>query len=206
VSAITLVCAVAFAAMLTTTVAIQTRRVSWAKRLKRYDICGYFPIWTLFAPVPKMEDTRILWREQLLDGTIGPWHEMVAPQGGILRALWHPTKRSRRAVETCASIAVHRAARNRRSVLPMLDLPYLMIVQHMTGCQDSVLGVARQFAVLDTQGADIEDRAFRLMFVSHWHQMPASGTDLRVPITDLPEMRVPAEQLTQRAVPTARSA
>ena len=188
-SAITLVCAVVFAAMLTTTVAIQTRRVTWAKRLKRYDICGYFPIWTLFAPAPKMADIRILWREQLLDGTIGPWHEMVPPQGGILRALWHPTKRSRRAVETCASIAVHRAACHRRSVLPMLDLPYLMIIQHMTGCQDSVLGVARQFAVLDTQGADTEDRAFRLMFVSHWHQLSASSADLRVPITDLPEMR-----------------
>ncbi|HTD58197.1 MAG TPA: hypothetical protein VK672_04825, partial [Solirubrobacteraceae bacterium] len=198
VSAWTISLGALFGAMLVVTATAQFRRFRWAQWLKGHDACAYIPAWTFFAPNPGVNDTRVLWREQLLDGTIGPWHEMVGPQGGLLRAVWNPTKRARKAVTDCGPMAVRMIARNQRSALPIMGLPYLMIVQHMAGRHGSPLGLARQFTVVNTQGADTEDDGlFQLLFVSQWHRQPgvAQDTPLRAPL--LPEVPDLAERVAQ---------
>jgi hypothetical protein len=143
----------------------------------------------------------VLWREQLIDGTIGPWHEMVGPQGGLLRAVWNPTKRARKAVTDCGPMAVRMIARNQRSVLPIIGLPYLMIAQHMAGLNGSPLGLARQFTVVSTQGADTdEDADFQLLFVSQWHRQPGVARDAPLDAPVLPEIPDLAELVEQRKV------
>jgi hypothetical protein len=188
VSAWTVVCAVLFGAVLVVTAATQLRRFAWAGWLKRHDACAYIPAWTFFAPNPGVNDTRVLWREQLVDGTVGPWHEMVPPQGGLLRAVWNPTKRARKAVTDCGPMAVRMISRNRRSALPMVSLPYLMIVQHMASLHGSPVGLARQFTVVNTQGADTDDGSFKLLFISHWHRQPGVSEDIPLVAPQLPEL------------------
>jgi hypothetical protein len=179
--------AVGFAAMLVVTAATQFRRFRWAQWLKTHDACAYIPAWTFFAPNPGVNDTRILWREQLLGGVVGPWHEMVPPRSGLRRAVWNPSKRARKGVTDCGSLIVRTIARDEGSRLPMVDLPYLMIVQHMAGLAGSPLGLARQFTVVDTQGADEDDGSFRVRFVSHWHRQPGVDAGAPLPHAALPE-------------------
>jgi hypothetical protein len=199
VSAWTIASALVFGALLVVTAAAQPRSVKWAQWLKRRDACAYIPAWTFFAPNPGVNDTRVLWREQLIDGSVGPWHEMVGPQGGLLRAVWNPTKRARKAVTDCGPMAVRMIARNKRSVLPIIGLPYLMIVQHMANLHGSPLGLARQFTVVNTQGADTDPEArFQILFVSQWHRQPgiARDTALRAPL--LPEVPDLDERVKQQ--------
>jgi hypothetical protein len=190
--------AVVFAAMLVVTVVAQFRRFRWAEWLKAHDACACIPMWTFFAPHPGVNDTRVLWREQLVGGAVGPWHEMVPPQGGLLRAVWNPSKRARKAVTDCGSIVVRAVARDKDSQLPLLSLPYLMIVQHMAGLAGSPLGLARQFTVIDTQGADEDDGSFRLRFISHWHRQPGVDAEVTLPHTALPEVSDLAQDLAGR--------
>jgi hypothetical protein len=158
------------AAMLAVTAATQLHGVRWARWLKAHDACAYIPAWTFFAPNPGVWDTRVLWREQLLGGAVGPWHELVPPSRGLRRAVWNPGKRARKGVNDCAAIIVREVARDESSALPMLSLPYLMIVAHMAGRRGSPLGQARQFTVVHTQGEDAGEGFFRVRFVSHWHR------------------------------------
>ncbi len=194
-SAWTVVFGVFFGAMLVVTAASQLRRFGWAQWLKRHDACAYIPAWTFFAPNPGVNDTRVLWREQLLGGTVGPWHEMVPPQSGLLRAVWNPTKRARKAVTDCGPMVVRMISNNKVSALPMVGLPYLMIVQHMASLGGSTIGLARQFTVVSTQGADTEDGPFELLFISHWHRQPGIGEDVPLVAPPLPERPDLADQL-----------
>jgi hypothetical protein len=172
VSAPTVLCLTLFGAMLVVTVAAQPRRFGWVRSLKERDACAWIPIWTFFAPNPGVNDTRVLWREQLVGGEAGPWHEMAPMRRSPIRAVWNPTNRARKAVTDCAPMILQLASRDRHSLLPMLSLPYLMIVQHMAGLPGSPLGQARQFAVVNTQGEDTEDSPFQLLMISHWHRLP----------------------------------
>jgi hypothetical protein len=187
-SAWTIVCAVVFGAFILVTAATQLRRFRWAQWLKSHDACAYIPAWMFFAPNPGVNDTRVLWREQLVDGTVGPWHEMVSPRGGLLRAVWNPTKRARKGLTDCGPMALRMIARKKESALPIIGLPYLMIAQHMTGLRGSPLGLARQFTVVNTQGRDTDDGLFELLFISHWHRQPGISAEVPLAAAPLPEL------------------
>jgi hypothetical protein len=161
-------------------------QASW---LKNHDACAYIPTWTFFAPNPGVNDTRVLWREQLVDGSVSHWHEVVPPNGRLSRAIWNPSKRARKAVTDCGPMVVRLVARNKGSKLPLLSLPYLMLVQYISALPGSPLGVARQFTVINTQGADESgDGHFQLLFVSHWHRRPGVQREVPLLARDLPEL------------------
>jgi hypothetical protein len=183
--------ALGFGGMLVVTAAVQPRSWRWHRRVEAHDPCGYVPAWTFFAPHPGVKDARLLWREQLVDGSIGPWHELAPPYGGLLRAVWSPAKRARKAVWDCG-YKVARAGVGDPGGLDMLTLPYLMIVQYVTGLPASPLGAARQFVVVDTQGADNQDGPFELRFASAWHRLPGATPASRVEPSQLTELAQPA--------------
>jgi hypothetical protein len=185
--------AVVFGALLVVTAATQPRRWRWATWLKHQDACAVIPTWTFFAPNPGVMDTRVLWREQLADGTVSPWHEVVPPHGGPLRAIWNPAKRARKAVTDCGPMVVRLVGRNRESPLPLLSLPYLMLVQYIAGRPGSPLSVARQFTVVNTQGGDEEDGVFRLLFLSRWHRQPEVAEDTPLLAPEIPELPDPEQ-------------
>jgi hypothetical protein len=168
------VAAVGFGALLVVTAAIQPTRWRWRMLVKDRDPCSYVPTWTFFAPDPGVTDARLLWRERLDDGTVGPWHEAVAPTTGIQRALWNPTKRARKVAADCRRM-IERGREGSDGELLVLSLPYLMILQHVVGICRSPLGVARQFAIVSTQGADDVDGLFDVVYVSSWHELPGAS-------------------------------
>jgi hypothetical protein len=159
-----------FGTLLVLSIAIQPH-TSLRSRVKAWDPCYYLPTWTFFAPDPGVTDARLLWRERLVDGTVGPWHEAVPPATGLWRAVWNPTKRSRKVVFDWGR-GLERRADPPDSEMFVLSHSYLMILQHLTGLSASPLGVARQFAVIKTQGADDAEGHFELVFVSLWHALP----------------------------------
>ncbi len=129
-----------FGTLLVLTAAIQPfTRVR--ARVKAIDPCYLLPTWTFFAPDPGVTDARLLWRERLVDGTVGPWHEAVPPCTGLLRAVWNPTKRSRKVVFDWGR-GLERRADPPDSEMFVLSLSYLMILQHLTSLSVSPLGVS----------------------------------------------------------------
>jgi hypothetical protein len=100
-------------------------------------------------------------------------------------------------------MVVRMISNNRSSALPMVGLPYLMIVQHMAGLRGSPIGLARQFTVVSTQGADTEDGMFKLLFISHWHRQPGVGEDIPLAAPPLPERPDLATQVEAAEVEVA---
>jgi hypothetical protein len=130
---------------------------------------------------------RVLWRERLVDGTVGPWHEALAPRGGVLRAIWNPTKRLRKVVFDCKR-KLERAGENRDDELFILSVQYLMLLRHVVDLPASALGAARQLALVKTQGADDdEDGLFELLFVGPWHALPGVDSEQGLDTSRLPE-------------------
>jgi hypothetical protein len=152
-----------FGGLLVVTAVVQPRRWSVWRWVRARDRFALVPWWTFFAPTPGVTDVRLLWREELVDGTVGPWHEAILPRSGFRRAVWNPTKRARKAVYDCGR-SVSRTARGGDTALDLLSLPYLMILQRVLGLPASPLGRARQFAVVETQGAS---ERFDLRFAEH---------------------------------------
>jgi hypothetical protein len=177
--------ALAFGGMLAVTAAIQPGRWGVRDRVKAWDPFSYIPTWTFFAPDPGVTDARLLWREQLVDGTVGPWHEAEPPPGGARRAVWNPRKRARKAISGC-SLRLARAGCSADDDLAVLDLAYLMLAQHVVALPASPLSAARQFALVRTRDADDEDGLFELEFVSRWHPLTRGAPDLGPDVSKSP--------------------
>jgi hypothetical protein len=188
----TVAAAVGFGGLLAITAAVQLPSSKFKQWVKTRDPCYYIPTWTFFAPNPGVTDVRLLWREQLVDGVVGPWHEVEAPRQGLLRGLWNPTKRARKVVYDCRRRL--QAARERdQDELFMLSVSYLLILQHVVRLPGSPLSASRQFVLLETQGADDEDGLLKLLFVSPWHDLRGAGRGLE------PRSREPVEAVGRAA-------
>ena len=171
------VAAVVFGATLLLTAAAQrlwrTRPLQW---LKTRDAFALIPSWTFFAPNPGVEDTRILWRERFFDGSTSPWHELAAPRGGLVRAVWNPEKRARKAITDTGPALARRIGKQPKNKLILLSIPYLMLLSYVTSQPRSPLGEARQFMVVRTKGADQDEESEpRVILVSHWHAIDESS-------------------------------
>jgi hypothetical protein len=183
--------ALGFGGMLAITAAIQPGRWGLRERVLARDPFCYVPTWTFFAPDPGVADARLLWRERLVDGTVGPWQEALPPPRGAWRAVWNPRKRARKAVLGCSS-RMAAAGRSADDESVLLDLAYLMIVQYVVALPASPLSAARQFALVRTRGADDEDGLFELQFASRWHRLPPASSDLGPDMVGTPEPVEPA--------------
>jgi hypothetical protein len=158
-------------AYLIVTALAQRPRFPWVRWLKGRDTFALIPIWTFFAPNPGTTDTRLLWRERLFDGTISPWHEVDPPTWGMLRAVWNPSKRIRKAITDASSILARRAAAEPKNKLLLISIPFLMILRYVCSFPASPLVVARQFVLCQTSGADGEGTEPKLVLVSNWHAL-----------------------------------
>jgi hypothetical protein len=166
----TIASAVTFSVLLVLTAATQSRRFRWTGWIKRYDVCAYLPRWTFFAPIPYTGDIRLLWREQLSDGTVSTWSEFIPPSSTFARAVWHRHWRVRKGVIDCAPVIVREMAGDRKSPLSMLGLRYLMVVQLVAGLPGSALSIARQFTVVNVDRSDDDEGAVQVLCVSNWHR------------------------------------
>ncbi len=179
-------------AYLVVTALAQRPKFAWVRWLKARDPFALIPMWTFFAPNPGTTDTRLLWRERLFDGSISPWHEVDPPIGGVLRAVWNPRKRIRKAITDACSILARRAAAEPKNKLLLISIPFLMILRYICSFPASRLAVARQFVLCQTSGADEEGTVPKLVLVSNWHVLK--------PIQEmhLDRKKGPTEELVER--------
>lgn len=71
-----------------------------AMLLRRFDLFGMLPAWTLFAPRPSVSDYHVLWRAISSTGEpIGRWTELrMARRNLWLGGLWNPKRRDYKAL------------------------------------------------------------------------------------------------------------
>jgi hypothetical protein len=139
--------------------------------IKAHDAFALVPMWTFFAPNPGTRDLRLLWRDRLVDGTLAPWHEVLPPDTGLGRALWHPWKRQRKAVFDAGQLVSLIAAQNGNDPLLLVTFPFVMLLAAVCALPASPLSRARQFVILDTTGRDDGPQEPRLLLASHWHDL-----------------------------------
>lgn len=181
--------------MLVLTVLCQRPRWSWLRALKYRDVAALLPAWTFFAPNPGTTDTRLLWRETRIDGTVSVWHEILPPRGGLLRAVWNPHKRESKIITDAGPMVLRMLAANPQNRMTVISLPYLLLLQRVSVESVTSMSVARQFIVVQTKGTDADDESFRPLVLSRWHALdpvPEPNPDTRsAPPTTTVDAEVP---------------
>lgn len=141
----------------------------WSRRLSRMDLFGLLPRWTFFAPNPATRDLHLVVRDKLKSGVLTGWREIqFSEPRNVLEALWHPSKRPRKAVGDAAH-SLKAIAREREMWLPG-SLPYLMILNCcLNGAPTTKNVIARQFAIVETTGR--KDRILWILYSSQFHPL-----------------------------------
>jgi hypothetical protein len=186
--------------LLLVTALAQTRAVRWVSRLKRADPIALIPSWTFFAPNPGVSDTRIVSRDQYVDGMLSPWCEVEPPSGAWFRPVWQPNKRVRKGMVDCASMTLRHIARTPGSPISRVSLPYLLLSHHVVSQPRPPMSVARQFAIIASRESSPADPDyFRLQLASHWMRLPGVPESVTLPVSGLPEAETPEDLTSPKA-------
>ncbi len=160
-----------FGVWLVLTVLNQFRKPDLLRVLRPFDPFALIPSWTFFAPNPAVNDVNLLVRDELGGGVKSPWREVDQLHPNPWRALWHPEKRTRKAVYDL-SVSVGELVRD-TTIDPELysyDLAYLLLLNHTSSQPRSALTTRRQFMVVRSRGY-ADDRAPAVVFVSWFHRL-----------------------------------
>lgn len=148
----------------------QVGRGPWLGALRYYDVCGVVPSWSFFAPRPGTSDLNLLYRDRLVDGQLTPWREIALGYPGSARWAWNPHKRRRKCVvDLCQSL--QGVAQQTKSVeRVLLQLPYIALLNYVSGMPRNGLHAATQFMVVRTFGPDASAEP-DILFVSSFHAL-----------------------------------
>ncbi|HAA13649.1 MAG TPA: hypothetical protein DCE41_18925 [Cytophagales bacterium] len=145
---------------------------SWTQRLKIYDYSSLISNWRFFAPRPIFFDYKMVYRDQLGDGTILPWQEVQMPKGKLNRVvLWHPEKRWRKAFfNIMRGMSLQRHLFKDLPAALQLTSNYLYLLNIAMGCPHAQGTQKLQFAVLISYGY-ITERPPKLIMHSKFHEL-----------------------------------
>jgi hypothetical protein len=160
--------------LLVLTVLCQRPRWKWLRKLKYRDVAALIPAWTFFAPNPGTTDTRVLWRELRCDGSVSVWKEILPPHGGALRGVWNPRKRASKILTDAGPMVYRLVSANPKSVMPLISVPYLVLLHRVSSEKSSPMTTARQFIVVQTSGSDSAPVQFKPLLMSRWHALDGS--------------------------------
>lgn len=118
-------------------------------------ITRFIPRWNFFAPVPGTHDFHLLYRDQLVDGCVGPWRECVdfVCTRRIYAPIWHPEKRAKKTIYDI-TVAFMPSQNDLDPHLLQLSIPHLLLLNYVVALPRSSLSVARQFVVIGTCASD----------------------------------------------------
>jgi hypothetical protein len=148
------------------TAATQFRSPRLERWARSRDVFCMLPIWTFFAPRPGTMDTRLLWREALGGGHVGPWHELSPPRASAWRALWNPARRTQKAIADAGGILAQGVGESESVVL---TIPYLMLLRYVSVQTGSPHAIARQFVLVQTAGEPPSFDEVQTVSLSRWH-------------------------------------
>ena len=111
-------------------------------------ICGLIPHWTFFAPVPGTADYFLLYRDQLLDGSLTDWRELpLCDSRKPWHCFWNPGKREKKALFDLTS-ALMREALMDPVEATQISVPYLVLLAHVSGLPRAYAGQGTQFLLM----------------------------------------------------------
>lgn len=133
-------------------------------------ISSLIPSWNFFAPIPGTHDYRLLYRDQLEDGSIGVWKELTfADERNFLSFLWNPNKRGKKALfdltTTLAQMIINSDA---APDLVKISIPYLTLLNFISNVPRSKLSTATQFLLMESSMSEKEPS---IIFLSGLHTL-----------------------------------
>lgn len=153
-------------------------RFEWWLRIAHYDVFGFLPSWTFFAPNPGCHDFHLVYRDWNSDKS-SSWSEIVVSPSLDLRWrwFWNPYRFPDKAVFDMVrsfrqTISFHADKEDSRVI--MLSGVYIGLLQ-MVMAQPLIDADSehRQFAILQTQDF-ASDRRIEVVFVSEKHRRAAA--------------------------------
>jgi len=122
--------------------------------VKRVLLVRLVPQWNFFAPNPGTQDFHLLYRDQLVDGSVGPWRECADFTGKRPAAapIWHPEKRAKKTLYDITAMLITENLTDRNLI--KLSIPHLLALNYVAALPRSSLSTARQFVLIETCASD----------------------------------------------------
>ena len=137
--------------------------------IRLWDICSLVPEWKFFAPNPAQGDYHLLYRDQLPDGTVTPWTEIMLAQTRCWwNAAWNPGKRPNKALFD-AVIELGSEAKLHPQVL-VTSVCYLTLLNYVSSLDRFSCPPFTQFMVLHSFSSWM-GREPTLVFASDLHSI-----------------------------------
>jgi hypothetical protein len=123
---------------------------AFTRRIRRFDLCGLIPHWTFFAPVPGTADYFLLYRDQLLDGSLTDWRELpLCDSRKPWHIIWNPRKREKKALFDLTS-ALMREVLAAPVEVAQFSVPYLVLLSYVSGLPRAFTGKGTQFLLMSS--------------------------------------------------------
>jgi hypothetical protein len=134
--------------------------------LRRWDGLRVLPYWTLFSTVYD-HDLRLLYRDRLYDGQLTPWKALDGECHQVLKCIWNPDRRRKKAIiDICAHVV---NLLQRETTIPINSLvrsgSYLSLAGYVSGVPHWPLSESTQFIIARTFSHD-EPKPPEILFVS----------------------------------------
>ncbi|MBE7172093.1 MAG: hypothetical protein INR73_16010 [Williamsia sp.] len=125
----------------------------WTDQIRKWDYLNLVPAWSFFAPNPATHDLHLLIRDQLVDGSLSRWKEILPSKPHrFLSVVWNPGRRHTKAFfDIIKNFALVVKANGEKPELVMLSLPYLAILNYVSHLPREHQSCKTQFLVMRTE-------------------------------------------------------
>lgn len=144
--------------------------LKWVAVLRSLDVLCLIPAWTFFAPRPGTTDVNLLYRDQLVDGTITPWRCILTKNPGVFRWIWNPYRRRRKCLFDMSQNLMLFAAETKAVERIVLDVAYIDLLNFVSCLPRNNLHVSTQFLLAYTPGA-LKEHQPEVLFISAFHPL-----------------------------------
>lgn len=145
-----------------------------ASRLRSLDPVGLLPSWSFFAPRPARTDSHLVYRHILTSGAVTDWTEAFVWRPSATQWFWNPDRRAEKAISDASSHISRRS--DLRGV--QWSIPYLLLLNYVSGLPRTTDAAAVQFALLGSFGHHHGREPF-VRFVSDCHPLDTAARGRR---------------------------
>ncbi len=137
----------------------------WEALVARYDRWTFLPYWAFFAPNPGYAGIHLIYRDRASEG-YSAWQELVLPESGRWRWLWHPERFQHKALHDLFN-GLHRTLLRFKnpSALELTTSNLALLSWAMAQPALKPQPITRQFSLIETTGFG-EARRLRPLFIS----------------------------------------
>ncbi|ROO86917.1 hypothetical protein EDD29_4501 [Actinocorallia herbida] len=141
-------------------------------------LLALIPRWSFFAPDPVHSDVSLLFRDRIGNGGLSVWRDTNpgSRRPSVLRPLFNPDARSFKAVSDASNgliAAARSAGPGTRPQDLSLNVPYLLLLNHVAGFGIGPGVEARQFALVRHNR---HEQRMAVVFVSGFHVLEAEDS------------------------------